>query len=112
MTNVFIESSDFDIGDGEGFAFVNRIIPDIKFLSNSSDGKVNIVLKTRDFPGSDLSVASTSEIASSTTKADIRARARQVVLRLESDDDNVSNNSDVGWRLGATRLDVRSDGRR
>ena len=36
MTNVFIESSDFDIGDGESFAFINRIIPDIKFLSNTS----------------------------------------------------------------------------
>ena len=112
MTNVFIESSDFDIGDGEQFAFINRVIPDIKFLSNSAGGKVNVVLKTRDFPGADLSVASTSLVASNTTKSDIRARARQIVLRLESDDDNVNNNSDVGWRLGATRLDVRNDGRR
>ena len=112
MTNVFIESSDFDIGDGEQFAFINRVIPDIKFLSNSAGGKVNVVLKTRDFPGADLSVASTSLVASNTTKSDIRARARQIVLRLESDDDNVDNNSDVGWRLGATRLDVRNDGRR
>ena len=59
-----------------------------------------------------MSVASTSLVASNTTKSDIRARARQIVLRLESDDDNVNNNSDVGWRLGATRLDVRNDGRR
>ena len=113
MTNVFIESSDFDIGDGESFAFVNRIIPDIKFLSNSDAGKVNIVLKTRDFPGDTLTTASTTQIAASTSKADVRARARQITLRLESDDDATNTgNENVGWRLGATRMDVRSDGRR
>jgi len=113
MTNVFIESSDFDIGDGESFAFINRIIPDIKFLSNSSEGKVNMVLKTRNYPGDTLTTASTSQIAASTSKADIRARARQVTLRLESDDDATSaGNDNVGWRLGATRMDVKSDGRR
>ena len=113
MTNVFIESSDFDIGDGESFAFINRIIPDIKFLSNTSGGKVNLVLKTRDFPGDSLTTASTSQIAASTSKADIRARARQIILRLESDDDAANTGNDnVGWRLGATRMDVKSDGRR
>ena len=113
MTNVFIESSDFDIGDGESFAFINRIIPDIKFLSNSDAGKVNIVLKTRDFPGDTLTTASTTQIAASTSKADVRARARQITLRLESDDDATNTGNDnVGWRLGATRMDVRSDGRR
>ena len=44
MTNVYIESSDFDIGDGEQFSFINRMIPDIRFLSNSSGGQVNILL--------------------------------------------------------------------
>ena len=113
MTNVFIESSDFDIGDGEAFGFVNRIIPDIKFLSNSAAGQVNMVLKTRNYPGDSLTTASTSVIASNTSKADVRARARQITLRLESDDDaSNSGNSNVGWRLGATRLDIRPDGRR
>lgn len=113
MTNVFIESSDFDIGDGEAFGFVNRIIPDIKFLSNSDAGQVNMVLKTRNYPGDSLTTASTSVIASNTSKADVRARARQITLRLESDDDATdSGNSNVGWRLGATRLDIRADGRR
>lgn len=113
MTNVFIESSDFDIGDGEAFGFINRIIPDIKFLSNSAAGQVNMVLKTRNYPGDSLTTASTSVIASNTSKADVRARARQITLRLESDDDaSNSGNSDVGWRLGATRLDIRPDGRR
>ena len=112
MTNVFIESSDFDIGDGEQFAFINRIIPDIRFLSNSSEGQVNIVLKTRNFPGDSLSTNSTSAISSTTQQSHVRARARQAVLRVESDDDNTTANTSTGWRLGATRMDVRSDGRR
>ena len=113
MTNVFIESSDFDIGDGEQFSFLTKIIPDIKFLSNSEAGKVNLVLKTRDFPGDTLVTNSTSSVASTTQQAHIRGRARQAVLRLESDDTNTnSSNSDTGWRLGATRLEIRSDGKR
>ena len=112
MTNVFIESSDFDIGDGEQFAFINRIIPDIRFLSNSSEGQVNIVLKTRNFPGDNLSTNSTTAISSTTQQSHVRARARQAVLRVESDDDNTAANTSTGWRLGATRMDVRSDGRR
>ena len=34
--NVFIESSDFDIGDGEQFTFIRRIIPDFKFIQNTN----------------------------------------------------------------------------
>ena len=112
MTNVYIESSDFDIGDGEQFAFINRMIPDIRFLSNSDAGQVNFVLKTRNFPGDSLSTNSTSVITSSTEQSYVRARARQAVVRIESDDDNVAGNTETGWRIGATRLDVRPDGRR
>jgi hypothetical protein len=112
MTNVYIESSDFDLADGEQFAFISRMIPDIRFLSNSSEGQVNIVLKTRNFPGDSLSTSSTSAITSSTQQAYVRARARQVVMRIESDDDDTPANTSTGWRLGAMRLDIRPDGRR
>ena len=50
MTNVFIESSDLDIGDGEQFSFIKRIIPDYKFIQDDNSGNVNVVLKTRNFP--------------------------------------------------------------
>ena len=63
MTNVFIESSDFDLGEGEEFQFVSRIIPDVTFNGTGSTGasgqKVNLVLKKRNFPGEDLSVGAT-----------------------------------------------------
>ena len=113
MTNVFIESSDIDLGDGEQFAFVGRIIPDVRFLNNSADGKVNIVIKTRNYPGDSLTTASTNQIGSDTQQIFTRERSRQMVLRLESDDDaSGSGNNDVGWRLGATRADIRTDGKR
>ena len=112
MTNVFIESSDFDIGDGEQFAFISRIIPDLRFVSNSEAGAVNMLLKTRNAPGDTLVTSSTSVITSTTSQSFVRARARQAAVRIESDDDNTSANTTTGWRLGATRLDVRPDGRR
>ena len=112
MTNVYIESSDFDIGDGDQYAFIRRIIPDVRFLNNSSGGQVNIVLKTRNFPGESLSTSSTNAISSSTTQSHVRARGRQAVIRLESDDDDTNANDDTGWRLGLLRMDIQSDGRR
>lgn len=113
MTNVFIESADIDLGDGEQFAFVGRIIPDVRFLNNSAAGKVNMVIKTRDYPGDSLTTASTNQMGSDTQQIFTRERSRQMVLRLESDDDaSGTGNNDVGWRLGATRADIRTDGRR
>ena len=114
MTNVFIESSDFDLGDGEQFTFIQKIIPDFKFLQNNNEnGSVNVVVKTRNYPGDSLSVNSTSSIQANTQQAFVRGRARQMVLRFESDDDAANNgNLGIGWRLGATRIDVRTDGKR
>ena len=111
MTNVFIESSDFEVGEGEQFAYIQRMFPDLKFLANSNSGKVNLVLKTRNNPGESLSTSSTSSIGSSTGQVSLRARSRQAVFRVESDDDS-DGNDNVGWRLGATRLDIKPDGRR
>ena len=113
MTNVFIESSDFDIGEGDQFTFIRRIIPDFKFIENQNNGSINIVVKTRDFPGDSLTTNSTNEISETTQQAYVRGRARQMVLRFESNDDATNNgNLGIGWRLGATRIDIKPDGRR
>lgn len=111
MTNVFIESSDFDLGDGDSFSFLNKVIPDIKFLDNDSASNVNIVTKTRDFPGDSLSSGQTSNVTPTTKQGHIRARGRQAVVRLASNDGN-NGNLGVGWRLGSTRYDIKADGRR
>ena len=113
MTNVFIESSDMDIGDGEQFSFIKRIIPDYKFIQDDNNCNVNIVLKTRNFPGDTLTTNSTSSISADTQQAFVRSRSRQIALRFESDDDaSDDGNLGIGWRLGATRIDIKPDGRR
>ena len=113
ITNVFIESSDMDIGDGNQFSFIRRIIPDYKFIQNDNDCNVNIVLKTRNFPGDTQTINSTSAISANTQQAFVRSRSRQIALRFESDDDATNDgNLGIGWRLGATRIDIKPDGKR
>ena len=114
MDNVFIESGDIDINDGEKFGFVRKIIPDVKFFgTNSTGGQINFVLKTRNFPGDTLTTNSTNDVTSSTQQNYVRARSRQMVFRVQSDDD-ASTGSRTGfkWRLGANRLEIRPDGKR
>jgi len=116
MSGVFIESADIDVSDGENFAFIKRVIPDVAFIKDSSVSNtpaMNIVLKRRDFPGQSLTTDSTTQVTESSTFNSLRSRARQVVLRFESDDD-ASSSDQVGykWRLGATRLDLQQSGRR
>lgn len=114
MTNVFVQSGDFDLGEGEDFQFIKRMIPDVKFDgSGGSDQRLNVVLKVRNYPGQSLTADQTSAFSSSTTKIDMRARGRQAVLRFESDDDGSSvNQLGVGFRIGNTRLDLQPNGRR
>lgn len=110
MTGVFIESADLDLEDGNNFNFISRLIPDLKFLS-ASGGNVKLLTKARNYPGDNLTTTSSSVITPTTQQSDIRSRGRQFVLRVESNDGD-SGNAGTGWRLGATRLDLRSDGRR
>ena len=114
MDNVFIESADFDIGDGEEFQFIRRFIPDVKFTGDSGDSQtLNVVLKARDFPGQSLTTDQTTAFTASTTKVDTRARARQAAVRFESDDDaDVGTRLGLGFTIGATRLDLQPNGRR
>ena len=114
MTNVYIESGDFDIGEGEEFQFIRRMIPDVKFTGTGGSGQqINTVLKTRNYPADSLTTDSTSSFTASTTKIDMRARARQAVVRFESDDDASEGvQLGVGFRVGGTRLDLRPNGRR
>ena len=116
MSNVFIESADLDISDGENFAFVKRVIPDVAFIKQagvSTSPAMNIVLKRRDFPGQSLTTDSTTQVTETSTINSLRSRARQVVLRFESDDENASGNQlGYKWRVGSTRLDLQQSGRR
>tara|TARA_Y100000114_G_scaffold155385_1_gene179413 strand:+ start:6529 stop:8427 length:1899 start_codon:yes stop_codon:yes gene_type:complete len=116
MTGVFIESADLDISSGDSFSFIKKIIPDMKFVTDpnvSSAPAMNIVLKRRDFPGQSLTVDSTNQVTESSTFSNVRSRARQMVFRFESDDDNTAADQlGYKWRLGSTRIDIQPSGRR
>ena len=100
----YIESSDFDLQDGNNFMFVSKIIPDIEL--SGTDAEVSYILKTRDFPSSTAVTEATASVLAATTKADVRARGRTAVLRISS------ASTTTAWTLGETRLDIRPDGRR
>tara|TARA_R110002020_G_scaffold158489_2_gene341673 strand:- start:2578 stop:4653 length:2076 start_codon:yes stop_codon:yes gene_type:complete len=102
----FVESGDFDLGDGEQFMFLNRLIPDIDITSSDAEASVNYILKTRNFPGDSLTTNSTNAVQSTTQQSFLRGRSRQAVLRIESD------TTDIAWTLGDLRLEMRPDGRR
>ena len=113
-----IESSQIDIGDGDRFSFVNKIIPDITFRDSTADSPTaTLTLKSRNHPGDtylqtqDSSVirsaaATSSVVEQYTDKVNLRLRGRSIALKI------ASTNTGVAWRLGSPRIDVKSDGRR
>jgi len=110
-----IESSQIDIADGDNFAFIRRLIPDVTFRDSTGDNpQVDFTIKARNFPGgnylqSDDAVVTKSAsvpVEQFTDQVHLRLRGRSFAVRLDSDD------TGVAWRLGSPRLDVRQDGRR
>jgi hypothetical protein len=94
MSGVYIESADIDISAGEYDVFMKKIIPDMAFVTEtgvSNNPAMNIVVKRRDFPGQSLITDSTTKVTPTSTFTNLRTRARQVVFRFESDDDNDVN---------------------
>jgi len=119
--NAYIQSSDFDIGDGHNFGFVWRILPDINFNGSNVDGPaVTMTVKPRQNSGAPYGVADNPRVLSSnnyalsgvyniqefTGQVYTRLRGRQLAFRIES------NNLGTQWQLGSPRIDIRNDGRR
>ena len=117
----FIQSADFDIGDGDKFVFVWRMLPDINFTgSNVDKPTVTMTLKPRRNAGAPYSPADTPTIASKDNytggrqyniqefdgQVNTRLRGRQMALRVES------TGLGVAWQLGDIRIDVKPDGSR
>jgi hypothetical protein len=98
----FIESGDVDIVDGNNNLFIKRYIPDMK----DQQGAVNIQFLVRQYPGSVQTVASSTLVYSTTTKVDMRARGRQVAVKI------ISSDIDTKWRMGTLRIDGQEDGLR
>ena len=100
----YIESGDLEIGDGNNFMLIDRVVPDFTFSGASPE--VTMTIKGSDYPLESPSSLATATITSSTKQANVRARARHTVLRLES------SSAGYGWRLGGFRFGIRQDGRR
>jgi hypothetical protein len=110
----YIQSSDFDIAEGDQFMLTRRIIPDINFAgSSAANPEANFVIRPRNFPGSayQSNASNTQRVIQTTVnqftdQVFLRARARQVALKIES------TGLDTQWQLGSPRLDMRPDGKR
>ncbi len=101
----YIESGDLEIGDGNNFMMIDRVVPDFAF-SGSGSPTIDMTIKGSNFPLETPTALATSTITNTTTQSNIRARARHAVLRVES------SGSGYGWRLGTFRFGMRQDGRR
>jgi len=88
-------------GDGEYIMRISRFIPD--FISQT--GNTAVKFKTRLYPNSGETTTSFT-CDSTTTKKDVRVRARQIALEVA----NTGTSED--WKLGTFRLDIHPGGRR
>jgi hypothetical protein len=117
----FVQSSDFDIGDGHNFGFVWRLIPDVTFDGSTVNAPaLDFTVRPRQFPGSDYGNSNNPEVVSTVSYAGqrtynvqqfteqvyVRIRGRQMAFKVGSD------TLGTAWQLGIPRIEVRPDGRR
>ncbi len=120
----YVQSSDFDIGDGHNYGFVWRLIPDITFDGSTTPTPQYPVavftMRPRQNPGSAYSTSYADNVTTTQSYAGqqtynvqqfteivyTRARGRQMAFRISSD------TLGTQWQLGTPRIDVRPDGRR
>lgn len=110
----YIESSAIDIGDGDQFMFVSRVIPDLTFRNSTATPQATFTMSARDYPGTTFSQtdsgpavrSATAPVEQYTEQLFFRLRGRAIALKVSS--------STLGteWRLGTPRADMRTDGRR
>lgn len=114
--NSFIESAAIDIGDGDRFTYLRKVIPDLTFdgSTNLSSPQATFTVKARNNPGADFNNTQagtsvrtqSSPVEKFTEQLDLRVRGRSFALRVESDATGSK------WKLGSPRVDIRQDGRR
>jgi hypothetical protein len=119
--NAYVQSSDFDIGDGMNFGFVWRILPDLTFNGSSANlPEVTMTVLPRVNSGTAYGAPNNPRVPSAqnyttrgtyavqqfTGQVYTRIRGRQMAYRIES------NGLGVAWQMGYPRIDIRPDGRR
>ena len=113
--NAYIQSSPMDIGDGEQFMFIRKMIPDVDFKNSTAIiPETNITLDIKNAPDGTYNSSQTdvfvktqaATVNNRTEQLYFRLRGRQMRFKIASDD------LEVTWRLGSPRVDIRPDGRR
>jgi hypothetical protein len=112
--SAYVQSSPVDLGEGDNFMFVTRVIPDITFRNSTGGPEATLTLTAQNFPGGEFfgdqpsSVARTVSVPVEqfTRQNFVRIRGRSMTLRVES------NRVGTAWRLGSPRVEARTDGRK
>lgn len=111
--HAWLESSDFNLGQGDNIMYVNRVIPDISFVGSESPvPKVMMTLTPRNAPGAAYKTGDGGNVARTTAlpvelfteRLNVRLRGRHMKLRIES------NEIGVHWQMGAPRIEMKPDG--
>ena len=98
----FVKSGVVQIGEGNDFAFVSKLIPDIE----DQEGTLNAKLEFKNYPNNSVSVIKTVAFEDNTDFVSLRGRGREFTVNV------VSNTTGTAWRLGTQRFDIQPDGRR
>jgi hypothetical protein len=98
----FVKSGVVQIGEGNDFAFVSKLIPDIE----DQEGILNAKLEFKNYPNNSTSVTKTVTFEDNTDFVSLRGRGREFTVNV------VSNTTGTAWRLGTQRFDIQPDGRR
>ena len=122
VLNASITSASVSLDEGDRFTLVRKIIPDMNFVGsdNNVTPSASMSIDTKNFPGSSATTTSTSPSGSAlnttavnqstidefTEQIHVRARGRQLTLKINS------TTAGVAWQLGTPRAEVRPDGRR
>jgi hypothetical protein len=98
----YLKSGVVQIGQGDDFSFVSKLIPDIQ----NQSGTLNLDFEFLRYPNDANAVTKSTSFTSGTEKVDLRGRGRQFTANI------VSNTTGTAWRLGTMRFDIQPDGRR
>ena len=101
--SAFLTTGSVEIADGDELMSVSKLVPDFDNLSNT----LTATLTLNQYPQSTNSVSTSGTISSTTQKINVRGRGRAVKIKYQT-----NTVDDTAWRLGSTKLQLRSDGRR
>lgn len=113
--SAYIDSSPIDIGEGDQFMFIDRMIPDLSFENTASaNPSVSFALTVQNYPFGSYSATTSqnftrTQVVPVTVATELlfyRLRGRQMSLKVSSSMPNMT------WRLGSPRVSLRPDGRR